>query len=515
VLTYVYDNANRETSAQFGGPSQTPARVDFGYNNRNDQTSVTHYSDLAGSTVIGTTVYSYDPGDRVTAITNKNSGAATISYYDYTYNSSNLVTNQTAVSGTATYTYNYSDGTTTYSYDANGNKTMTGYSTGTGNQLTNDGTFSYTYDNAGNLTEKTKGAGQETDYYTYDNRNRLTSVRNTSDGSTNTFTATYTYDALDDRVEADTWSSVPGLVQTRTSYDKGQAWADLSTGNVVQTRYLYDSSANLVARIDVGTGLRQVFTDRQGSVRDVTDTSGTVLDHIEYNAYGAIKSETGSAYGGSWLYTGLFQDRTWGGLFAKYRVLFTFTGFWMQKDPEGFRAGDANLYRYVGSDPTNATDPTGLFGWGDAFDIAGKIWAVPATSVGLAWGGIGLGASALYYFDMGLMTGNWTKAWSDWRWKGAHVTIGHNAIQFENHPFMYGAITFGNAISYAPGFGPDVAGAHEEQHTYQAQWLGILYIPAHILTGGLPSLILTGTWHDANWLELGPMNNPPVPWPWQ
>ena len=46
----------------------------------------------------------------------------------------------------------------------------------------------------------------------------------------------------------------------------------------VQTRYLHDPSGNLVARIDVGTGLRQVFTDQHGSVRDITDTTGTVLD---------------------------------------------------------------------------------------------------------------------------------------------------------------------------------------------------------------------------------------------
>ena len=28
--------------------------------------------------------------------------------------------------------------------------------------------------------------------------------------------------------------------------------------------------------------------------------------------------------------------------------------------PLGFAAGDTNLYRYVGNDPTNATDPSGL-----------------------------------------------------------------------------------------------------------------------------------------------------------
>jgi uncharacterized protein RhaS with RHS repeats len=35
-------------------------------------------------------------------------------------------------------------------------------------------------------------------------------------------------------------------------------------------------------------------------------------------------------------------------------------GRWMEEDPEGFDAGDSNLMRYVGNDPTNATDPTGL-----------------------------------------------------------------------------------------------------------------------------------------------------------
>src|ERR1700722_8006947 len=35
-------------------------------------------------------------------------------------------------------------------------------------------------------------------------------------------------------------------------------------------------------------------------------------------------------------------------------------GRWMEEDPIGFAAGDANLYRYVGNDPTNNTDPSGL-----------------------------------------------------------------------------------------------------------------------------------------------------------
>jgi uncharacterized protein RhaS with RHS repeats len=37
-------------------------------------------------------------------------------------------------------------------------------------------------------------------------------------------------------------------------------------------------------------------------------------------------------------------------------------GRWLTPDPNKFDAGDANLQRFVGNDPTNMTDPTGLAG---------------------------------------------------------------------------------------------------------------------------------------------------------
>jgi hypothetical protein len=39
-------------------------------------------------------------------------------------------------------------------------------------------------------------------------------------------------------------------------------------------------------------------------------------------------------------------------------------GKWLQEDPDGFSAGDPNLYRFVGNAPTNETDPSGLRGEG-------------------------------------------------------------------------------------------------------------------------------------------------------
>ena len=37
-----------------------------------------------------------------------------------------------------------------------------------------------------------------------------------------------------------------------------------------------------------------------------------------------------------------------------------YTGRWTAKDPIGFGGGQANLYAYVGSDPVNRIDPSGL-----------------------------------------------------------------------------------------------------------------------------------------------------------
>ena len=38
------------------------------------------------------------------------------------------------------------------------------------------------------------------------------------------------------------------------------------------------------------------------------------------------------------------------------------TGRFLSEDPAGFAAGDPNLYRYLGNDPQNGTDPSGLCG---------------------------------------------------------------------------------------------------------------------------------------------------------
>ena len=83
----------------------------------------------------------------------------------------------TVADGTTNYSYDNAgqltaDGNTSYTYDNNGNRTNTGYSTGSDNQLQSDGTFTYTYDAEGNCTSRTRissdPADDHTTIYTWD-----------------------------------------------------------------------------------------------------------------------------------------------------------------------------------------------------------------------------------------------------------------------------------------------------------------------------------------------------------
>ena len=78
----------------------------------------------------------------MTDITHTSSVAGTLSEFSYTYDAAGRSPSYTGPEGTLNYTYDntnqltaVSDARTeSYSYDANGNRTMTGYTTGTGNQ---------------------------------------------------------------------------------------------------------------------------------------------------------------------------------------------------------------------------------------------------------------------------------------------------------------------------------------------------------------------------------------------
>jgi RHS repeat-associated protein len=372
VLTSVYDNANRLTTQQFGGSGQTPLRFDLGYTARNQVATLTRYSDLAGTTKVGESDYTYDAAGRLQNLQHKNGSGTLLANYTYTYDLASRVTSET-FNGAAPTTYVYdntnqltNDGTKAYSYDANGNRTMAGYTTGADNQLTNDGVYTYTYDAEGNLTKKSKGASAETWTFSYDNRNQMTGVteRSTDGGGTLLLQATYTYNVFNRRIQEDKWVSGTGSTTVRLAYfSDGTVWADLDGSNNLVTRYLHrDGAVQPVARVASGAAT-WLLEDHLGTVRNTTNGSGVVNGTVVYDGYGNITSETSPTATGRYAYTGLVFDRELGLLFAAKRVDNPATGEWLQQDPIRFSAGDTKLDRYVSNNPTNATDPSGLRVW--------------------------------------------------------------------------------------------------------------------------------------------------------
>jgi len=106
------------------------------------------------------------------------------------------------------------------------------------------------------------------------------------------------------------------------------------------------------------------LTDHLGSVRDVVDDSGTVLNHVVYDAFGGVTSQTDESVVFRYGYTARELDAESGLQYNRARYLDSFTGKFISEDPISFQAGDSNLYRYVENNPIVNTDPSGLVGSG-------------------------------------------------------------------------------------------------------------------------------------------------------
>jgi RHS repeat-associated protein len=382
VLTSVYDNADRLTSRKLTAGTQQ-VRVDPGYDNRNDMTSLTRFSDVGGTTVVGTTVYGYDNAMRVTAITNKNASGATLSYYNTTYDNADRAASDTwsstvgttTYSGTRTYTYDRSsqllnDGLKSYTYDFNGNRQTAGtqtYQTAADNRMATDGVWTYTYDNEGNLIQKTQGSGGSavTWNYGWDNLNRLTSVQEITGTSTTTVLVTYVYDVFGNRIQESKWLSSTGLTTvTRHAYDGQNIWADLDQSNNVLARYIYGDGvdqiwARAIPSGQPNAGVAWYLTDRLGSVRDLMDDTGALRDHLDYDGYGNV-TESNKTFGDSRKFTGREYDYDTGMQYNRARYYDPSSGRWYSEDPLGEKCGGSNLYEYTSNQPTNRIDPSGL-----------------------------------------------------------------------------------------------------------------------------------------------------------
>ena len=410
--TYSYDSLGNMTGIQ-QTDCATPKNVVLGYDADSRLSSVGMDQSC---NLVATANYSYNGDSQITEVSNQDAAQNNLSTYQCYYdNAGDLYYRyDTGVASGQSWwvgeTYGYDadsqviygdisggggDTRSVYGYDANGNRTTTNVVTSIGgysdttqttqsatNRLLTDGVYDYTYDAVGNRLTATNIADGTVTGYTWNNDNNLTSVKQYAsqaayEASTFTSAIYYSYDAFGNMVSRSPLPPGEGQGEGGSGtenfiYDgQNQALILNSSGGVIERELsgpavdqYFASESPLPPGEGQGEGVNWYFTDNQGSVRDVaqydssTNTT-TVVDHIDYDAFGKILSQSDASAQPTFGYDGTWQDPVTGMNKMGKRWYPAVDAVFASEDPSGLISG-TNPYLYCGNSPTNYVDPSGL-----------------------------------------------------------------------------------------------------------------------------------------------------------
>ncbi len=104
----------------------------------------------------------------------------------------------------------------------------------------------------------------------------------------------------------------------------------------------------------------RIVSDHLGSVRLVVNgTDGSIAQRVDYDAFGRVQLDTNPGFQAFGFAGGLYDHQT-GLVRFGARDYHAESGRWTSKDPIGFAGGSTGFYTYVGNDPLNQVDPSGL-----------------------------------------------------------------------------------------------------------------------------------------------------------
>jgi RHS repeat-associated protein len=202
----------------------------------------------------------------------------------------------------------------------------------------------------------------------WDYRNRLTQVTGYDASATEQWRVAYVYDSLNRLVERTEY--VGGTTTPASNdffaYDGYQMVLKVGASGRVKGRTLWGSGTDQILATDDASGnVVWPLTDHLNTVRDLvsyhsgTDTT-TLENHIVYDSFGEVKSQTSASLSSDFLFTARYTDPTTSLQWNLNRWYVPAIGRWASEDPIGFAAGDPNPGRYVGNQATTAFDPSGL-----------------------------------------------------------------------------------------------------------------------------------------------------------
>ncbi len=247
--------------------------------------------------------------------------------------------------------------TETYSFDANSNRissTVRGISTTATvdeqDRLLTHGNMGFEYTLNGELKSKTEGGVTTT--FDYDVFGNLLSATLPGD-----ITLDYVVDAQHRRIG----KKVNGtLIQGFLYQDQLNPIAELDGDNNVVSRFVYATRPNVPDYLIKDGKHYRILADHLGSPRLVVDVeTGEVVQRIDYDTFGNILNDSNPGFQPFGFAGGIYDHHTQLTRFGA-RDYDASVGRWTAKDPIGFAGGDVNLYGYVGVDPVNFVDPSGL-----------------------------------------------------------------------------------------------------------------------------------------------------------
>ena len=320
------------------------------------------------------TLYEYDEASRLSRLAHlKNSGEKVTPDLRYTRDAVGNVLSITDA-GTPLWTYGYDrldrlvravdhpgSRTWEWGYDPVGNRlsesldgTVTRSSYNELNQLVQMGQTRFWYDLAGNLAHRAGPDGVST--YRFDSRERLVEVRTPQNQLVR-----YGYDAV-------------GRLQTRkldtdakpTKFE-WDGWDLVREVDPAGVETVYYAPLGEVLSFKRGGSVYQVHADALGSVRKITDPSGTSAATYQFGAWGGIvaSSESSPLAGFGLRFQGALgvrSDSHAGLLYMRHRWYDHELSAFLSRDP--LDMPDAT-YAYVENNPTTMTDVMGLAPWWD------------------------------------------------------------------------------------------------------------------------------------------------------